>query len=267
MANRAGLQEFQRHRYERALDEFQQAARLDPENAEYHNNIGMARLRLGKIELAYYDFARAERLRPNQALYAFNAGLTLRQAGKAAEAEGAFRRALIIDPDHYGAQDAMALIHLEAGRLGEARRAWEKTAEIKATPDVLANLARTHLALEASRTDANGKDLMRARQYLDQALTLDAKHAGSHYALGLWHETREDWTAALAAYQEALEINPALLEAQFKQAVAHEQLGQPAAAIAALETFIRSAPPKTHMTQIIAARNQIRRIQQATPED
>jgi TolB-like protein/Tfp pilus assembly protein PilF len=65
------------------------------------------------------------------------------------------------------------------------------------------------------RTGSSGTDdqevldhLVRAREYVDRALALDPELSEAHAVLGDILAGREDWSAAIVAYREAIRLNP-----------------------------------------------------------
>jgi tetratricopeptide (TPR) repeat protein len=250
--NAIGLEHFQRGRFEPALKKFEAAIDADPTVAEYSNNAGIARLRLGDPEKAYYDFRRAAKLRPDTPLYVHNRGLALRQAGRADEARDAFEQAIAMDESFFDAHEALGDLYFDTKRYEEARQAYERTANIAETPPVLTKLARVNLA---GRRDLNAVEV-----HISDALRIAPGYAPAYYTRGLLHEHNKDWPAAEKDFRAACKIDPALLEAYFKHAIALSNLERPDDAVASLENFIQRAPPKLYMRQIVAARNQINEL-------
>jgi tetratricopeptide (TPR) repeat protein len=79
--------------FDRAIQDFNEAIRLDPNYADAFNNRGVAYAGKGDSSQAIADFDRAIQLDPNYAIAIFNRGLALQNLGRSAEAEQAFARA------------------------------------------------------------------------------------------------------------------------------------------------------------------------------
>ena len=79
--------------YDKAIQDFDQAIRLDPHYPDAFNNRGIARGGKGEREKAIQDFDEAIRLDPNHAIALHNRGIAFRVLGRMAEAEADFARA------------------------------------------------------------------------------------------------------------------------------------------------------------------------------
>ncbi len=104
---------------------------------------GSAASRLGQFDAAESDFRKAEQLHPNsEALHALftNRG-TLRYAeGKLDEANLDFERALALRPGHYQAHANLALLRKKQGRLDDALKAVNQAIDRHPSPLILADL-------------------------------------------------------------------------------------------------------------------------------
>src|SRR4029077_9677377 len=78
-----------------------------PELPEMHNNLGVARLRLGKWNEAGAEFDRASSLDPEEADYWVNAAIAKIIGKQAAAAVAPLERARKIDPDDKGARSLL----------------------------------------------------------------------------------------------------------------------------------------------------------------
>jgi lipoprotein NlpI len=84
--------------FDRAIQDFDQALRIDPNYADAFNNLGVAYAGKGQTNRAIEDFDHAIQLDPNYAIAIYNRGLALRNLGRAAEAEQDFTRARTVGP-------------------------------------------------------------------------------------------------------------------------------------------------------------------------
>jgi tetratricopeptide (TPR) repeat protein len=71
-------------RQEEAIEQYQTALRLNPSNAECHNNLGILLMDQGNIDEAIQEFAEAVRLKPDfvDAISNRELALKLRQASR-----------------------------------------------------------------------------------------------------------------------------------------------------------------------------------------
>jgi tetratricopeptide (TPR) repeat protein len=72
--------------YERAIESYQQAIKLDATLSKPHNNLGLAYAALGRLAEAVHEFEEAVRLKADYADAHFNLGVAYLQSGKKEEA-------------------------------------------------------------------------------------------------------------------------------------------------------------------------------------
>lgn len=88
----------------KALEHYNKALELKPDDSAYHNNYGLALAKTGKYPEAQAELAKAADLdRPNAGRYFFNLGAILVNTGKADEALEAFKKAVEADPKYAAA--------------------------------------------------------------------------------------------------------------------------------------------------------------------
>jgi Flp pilus assembly protein TadD len=80
------------------LEDYSQAIRLDPDNAELYRNRGVAYKKLGQFYYALRDFSWAIQLDPNDAVSYNNRGHTYSKLGQFVHAIEDYDRALRLDP-------------------------------------------------------------------------------------------------------------------------------------------------------------------------
>lgn len=91
---------FKQGQHEQAAAEFQQAIRLDPNDAKTYNNLGNVYLKMGRLEEAHAAFERSVRLDPNQAVVHGNWGTAYFQQGRYQRAREEWETALRLDLDN-----------------------------------------------------------------------------------------------------------------------------------------------------------------------
>ena len=84
-------------RMEQALSDFTQAVRLDPANATYLSNLGVASLESGKADQALVAFNKALEVGPQSTLALKHRGMAYRQLGKLQHALHDFNAAILLD--------------------------------------------------------------------------------------------------------------------------------------------------------------------------
>jgi Tfp pilus assembly protein PilF len=116
-----------------AIDQLQEALRIDPGHAEAHSNLGVALARQGLVAQAIEHYEEAIRLDPRQTQAYSNLGNALLSQGRIPEAIAQFQRGLAIDAADVKARTNLAGAFVRAGRIDEAIAAYEQV--LRAKPD------------------------------------------------------------------------------------------------------------------------------------
>ncbi|MBI4477375.1 MAG: tetratricopeptide repeat protein [Acidobacteria bacterium] len=103
-----------------AIDELQEALRLDPAHAGAHSNLGVALSRRGRLPEAIHHYREALRLDPRQMQAYSNLGNALLQQGQVREAIAQFDAGLSLDPDDPQARTNRAGALYQDGRIDDA---------------------------------------------------------------------------------------------------------------------------------------------------
>jgi tetratricopeptide (TPR) repeat protein len=167
--NRRGIARFQGGDVRGALEDFRQAARLEPNYAEPWNNSGLLRQRLGQLTQAVADFDRALAIRPDYPEALTNRGRARQALGDAEGARADFDRAL----------------------------------ELAANTPFAASVLHNRGMLRQHNGDAAG-----ALADFDQALRIDPAHTATYVCRGNLRKQTGDLDGALADFERALERNP-----------------------------------------------------------
>ena len=117
--------------WERRSPAWQQAARLKPDYAEAHNNLGGTLREQGKFEEAAASLQQALRLEPDFAEAHTNLGNVLREQGKLEEAAASLQKALRLKPDFAEAHNNLGIVLQEQGKLEEAAASLQKALRLK----------------------------------------------------------------------------------------------------------------------------------------
>jgi len=183
-----------------AVDLLRRALRLDPRNAEIHNNLGLALYGVGEIAAAVAAFREAVRLNPRYPEALNNLGDLLREAGDVDAAVAHLETALRVRPHYPEALNNLGVACLQAGRHARATEAF--TALLSHRPSDYTT--HRNLALACQRAG----DLDMARRHYDAALVIDARDPEVHLNRGITAFALGDADDALRCYQGAVRADP-----------------------------------------------------------
>ena len=112
----------------------------------------------------------------------------------------------------------------------------------KTQPDALVERLRRFVTLRPENATANyyyavslwkgrkgpedGETLAQVQSLLEKAVHLDPRLGPGHLQLGILYSERRDFSEAISAYQQTIEVNPSLEEAHYRLAQAYRQTGQ-----------------------------------------
>ena len=119
-------------RYGEALAAHGQAIRLDPNFARAHNNKGIVLDDLGRYGEALAAYEQAIRLEPNVARAHNNKGVTLYNLQRYGEALAAYEQAIRLDPNYADAYHNKGVVLDRLGRKSEAQQAYNKAQQLEA---------------------------------------------------------------------------------------------------------------------------------------
>jgi tetratricopeptide (TPR) repeat protein len=141
-----------------------------------------------------------------------NRGADLLQRGQAREAIPLLEQARRLDPDSVAAHINLGGAYVMAGRHKEAIPLLETARD--AEPDntmIWINLGAAYLG---NPILATSEQQMQAITAFERALELDSSAPSVHYNLGLIFVDRDDIDLALAAFRQAMRVNPLDRDAQ-----------------------------------------------------
>lgn len=201
-----------------ALHALTMAAKLLPDDAGAHNNLGNALGRLGRLDDAVAHYRRALLLNPQLAEAHNNLGHALLDLGQAQGAAASCRRAADLKPRYAEAHDNLGSALLDLGRPRDALASHTRAIEID--PDFAeAHNNLGNALLELGRLDE-------ALASYRRALAINANFAGAHNNLGNGLRALGQLTEAQACYRRALQINPNFAEAHRNLGIAQRLQGR-----------------------------------------
>lgn len=157
-----------------ALEAFEKASEIDPEDPRHHFRQGLIRQTMGDFEGAQASLRRANELDPTDAITAARYSRVLRVSGDYDEAERVVSEALAASPDSSDLHYALGQLRLRQGNDAEAEAAFRRAIAISPNrSDAHHDLSR--LLSRTGREDEGRRERLRAerlRDYADVRLSL-----------------------------------------------------------------------------------------------
>jgi tetratricopeptide (TPR) repeat protein len=189
---------------------FYTVARLQPDDAEAHSNLGHVLLEFGQADQAAQSARRALKLNPDLAEAHCNLGNALRRLGNIQGAISGYRAALALQPQLASAHNNLGSALQSLGQVEEAISSYRNALTSQA------DFAEAHSNL-GSALRASGQ-LVQAAESYREALRIRPAFAEAQNNLGNVLLDLQQPNEAIASYRKALEINP-------RYAEAHNNLG------------------------------------------
>lgn len=131
-------------RNERALEQFDNAIRIDSENADYHFFRGIIARDMEDLSQAEASLKRATELDPTNAQFGYERGQVLVDQSRWAEAKPVFEKVLSIAPEHGDALYDLGYVCTKLGEHSDAVNRYRKLLKIDPdNPDVHYNLGQS----------------------------------------------------------------------------------------------------------------------------
>ncbi|MEM0987771.1 MAG: tetratricopeptide repeat protein [Pseudomonadota bacterium] len=121
----------------RAIQDYDAALRLDPNDAKALNNRGNAYAYLGQHSRAIQDYDEALRLHPSAAMAFYNRGNAYADLGQHSRAIQDFDEVLRLDPSAASAYHNRGISQVYVGNFDQAMRDWERAMELTGAPRVM----------------------------------------------------------------------------------------------------------------------------------
>lgn len=187
-------------RHEQALLPLQTAAKLWPEDAETHGNLGLVLKDLGHLAEAEANYRRALEIAPADPNTNNNMGILRKDQGRFVEAEIHYRRALASDPKFAMAHSNLGNALAELGRFTEAEASYRWAIEIEPA------LAEGHHNL-GFMLRAQGR-LVEAEASFRRGLKINPTNGNHHNSLGTTLQEQGKLVEAEACFRLALQLRP-----------------------------------------------------------
>ena len=199
-------------KFDEALDCYQRAVELEPNNTNARINHGRALTSLGRIDEAVACYRQALQTAPDSAQTHDRLGVLLMRRGESAEAEQAFRAAIELKPELADAHHHLGVLLIEQQRETEALRCFEEAVRLKPSDadahNNLGNLCRAQGLLE------------RGVFHCREAIRLNPSFVEAHNNLGVALRDLGQTAAAMQSYESAVRLRPDYPDAHWNRALA-----------------------------------------------
>ena len=249
---------------ELAVAHYRRALEIQPGLVETHNNLGNVFQEQGRYEEAVRAYQEALAIKIHPSFY-HNLGSAFLEWGRGDSARVYFRKGLVLDPDMRESYRGLANAFLDEDLLQsalqvlqEARGRWPHDVLLaQMLGDVHAALGMEEAAIGAYRQSGKsdveiwlqfGKrgairsNWEKARGYYQRALLIDEKDGRVHNGLGEVAFADGDMGSALAAFRQALRLDPELAVAYANIGRVYLKHGRGLEAVAALEKAAELVP-------------------------
>ena len=196
-----------------AIAHFQEAVRIKPDFAIAHNGLGVGFLNLGSLTEAAAEFQRTLQLDPHSADAHYNLGVIALQSGRWQEAITELQLAVQAKPDSASFQFKLGLALKQAGQIQEAIEHYQQAARL-APGDASIRINLGNALLQAG----NAEDAI--AQY-EQALRLALDSVVGHFNLGNALLKSGRTQEAISQYEQALQLKPDFAPARDRLAELH----------------------------------------------
>jgi len=202
-----------------ALAALQQAARLLPDDAETHNNLGVTLLDLGRLADAAASFRRPLALKPDYGDAHYNLGNTLYALADNEAAVASYRRALELKVNYVEAHCNLGVALQKLGQLEGAVASFLKALEIQP------NLGAAHHVNLGNALKGLGRFDEAAASYR-RAIAIKSDYAEAHNNLGNALQDMGKLEEAVASYRLSLQFNPGHAEVHCNLGIVLQEMGR-----------------------------------------
>jgi serine/threonine protein kinase len=228
-------------RYQEALAAFEQAIRLDPDDASIYNGKGLVLRELKRSQEALAAYERAIRLDPNYAEAYFNKGNVLDDLEHYEEALAAYEQAIRLDPNDADFYNNMGQVLYELRSYEEALAACEQA--IRLDPDdAVANNTYGDVLSELGFYEE-------ALAAYDQSIRLNPNNAAVHNDRGYVLDQLGHYKEALAACEQAIHLDSNFADAYFNKGIVLYQLKRYHEALESFDEAIQRDPDNEYLWQ------------------
>jgi tetratricopeptide (TPR) repeat protein len=230
-AMQRGLELFRQQNYAAALQQFQEAKRAQPANAQLDNVLGITETRLGQIDAANSDYEAAIRLNPKLADAHKNLGYNYIGQKKYDLAEKRLKAALALDSSEPFTHYYLIVLYVTTSR--------DKDVVAHIAPAEPALVNDTNTAVLAVKAALNANDSTTALKLTQLLETNSHLSAEQEYAIASMLNERQMYAEAAARFQRILDMQPGPWQNQYNLALALVKANQAKQALPLLDGIVQ----------------------------
>jgi tetratricopeptide (TPR) repeat protein len=185
---------------EKALEEFEAAEKLQPNNAAVHTNIGVVKRLLGRTDEAIQEYETAMQLDPSYVDAPYNMGYLFMQSGDEQKAEEWFKRAIAAQPSHVRSRINLGALYTQQHNLPAAEKILREA--IALNPDFPEPYYNLGIVREQQGDRREAEELYRA------AIAHQSDYVDAYNNLGALMSDEGRYEEAVAEFKKVLAIDP-----------------------------------------------------------
>jgi tetratricopeptide (TPR) repeat protein len=212
---------------DRALDAFDRAINMDPNNAHAYNAKAVVLTRQRKYDTAIELLDKAVELNPNDAGYHLNLAITYHLQGKKNEAKQAYQAAVDRDKTLYGQLEFIEGV--TSGSAAVASSASGVSTIQKLSSNKAYDDGAAYLRLKA---------LDKAMDAFERSLALDSGNADAFNAQGVIQTKKRNYEEAIGLFTQAIGLDPQIGGFHFNLAIAYNLQGRKEDALRSYEKAV-----------------------------
>ncbi len=223
--------------FDRAIAEVDQVLRLNPGDIDAYYLRGLGYFNIGETDRAIADFDQVLHLDPSHAEAYYDRGRAYHHKKEYDRADADFEQAKRLDPSHVKS----------ARTMDDCVQSWDRDRQISACTDAIGSGKWTGAEL-AWAYNNRGAAWYQEWQYdraiadFDQALRLSPSQATAYYGRGLAYYQKGDHDRAIADFDQALRLKPSYAKAYHARGVMFYYSGDSDRAISDFDQALRLDP-------------------------
>ena len=204
--------------YDRAIKDLNKAIELNPYYVNAYNNRGAAYSDKGEYDRAIKDLNKAIELNPNDVNAYYNRGVAYKDKGELDLAIKDYDKAIELNPNDVSAYNNRGVAYKDKDELDLAIKDYDKAIELKS------DFAMPYNNRGVAYKDKGELDL--AIKDHDKAIELNPDNAEAYTNRGLIYEAKGDYDRAIKDHDKALELNPNDVSAHNNRGTAYAKKGE-----------------------------------------